>query len=459
MTRDGGLLEPVLATGPEIGELDELQFALGEGPSGQAAATSTPVLEPDLAGVTAGRRWPAFAAAGVERGMCGVFAFPVAAGAARVGVLTVYRREPGPLQREQLEEALVFADAVFVLALDNRQGISADLDEVIEAAFTARRAEVHQAAGRLASQQRISVTDALARLRAHAYSSGLSLYKVALDVMADRLHLDGDRRDRRASTANAGPNRPRTSRERTGGGLMSASDRRVREVFIELSDTLVDDFDVIEFLDRLAARCSELLGVSACGILLADHHGALNLVAASTEQARLVELNQLQNLEGPCFDAFSTGRPVQHPDLRTASGRWPHFTAASVSAGYLSVQALPMRLRHTVLGAVNLFSETTGELDADTITLGQALADAATIGIVHQRALARQEIVTEQLQTALNSRILIEQAKGFLSHSLDLDVDEAFALLRSYARANNRRLTEVADDVVQAKLTLTRTPD
>lgn len=192
MTRGGGLLEPVLATSREIGELDELQFELGEGPSGVASATSTPVLEPDLAGVAAGRRWPAFAAAGGERGVRGVFAFPVAAGAAKVGVLTVYRREPGPLQREQLEEALVFADALFVLALDSRQGISGDLDEVIEAAFTARRAEVHQAAGRLASQQSISVTDALARLRAHAYSSGLSLYKVALDVMSDRLLLDGD---------------------------------------------------------------------------------------------------------------------------------------------------------------------------------------------------------------------------------------------------------------------------
>ncbi|WP_410787206.1 ANTAR domain-containing protein [Kribbella sp. C-35] len=240
---------------------------------------------------------------------------------------------------------------------------------------------------------------------------------------------------------------------------MSASDRRLREVFIELSDTLVDDFDVIEFLDRLAARCSELLGVSACGILLADHHGALNLVAASTEQARLIELIQLQNLEGPCFDAYSTGRPVQHPDLRTARDRWPRFTAAAVSTGYLSVQALPMRLRDTVLGAVALFSPATGELDADTITLGQALADAATIGIVHQRAMARQEIVTEQLQTALDSRIVIEQAKGFLSHSLDIDVDEAFALMRSYARANNRRLTDVAKDVVQARLTLTRTPE
>jgi hypothetical protein len=238
---------------------------------------------------------------------------------------------------------------------------------------------------------------------------------------------------------------------------MIASDRRVREVFIELSDTLVDDFDIIEFLDRLAAHCSELLGVSACGILLADHHGALNLVAASSEEARLVELSQVQNLEGPCMDAFSTGRPVQVPDLRNARTRWPRFTAAAVGSGYLSVQALPMRLRSTVLGAVNLFSQTAGQLDTDTITLGQALADAATIGIVHQRALARQEIVTEQLQTALNSRILIEQAKGFLSHSIDIGVDEAFAIMRSYARANNRRLTDVANDIVRARLTLTRT--
>jgi len=235
---------------------------------------------------------------------------------------------------------------------------------------------------------------------------------------------------------------------------MSASDRRVREVFIELSDTLVDDFDIIEFLDRLAVRCSELLGVSACGIMLVDHHGTLNLVAASTEQARLVELTQLQNLEGPCLDAFTTGRPVQLADLRDAGARWPRFTAAAVESGYRSVQAIPMRLRDTVLGAVNLLSEVAEPLSEDTIALGQALADAATIGIVHQRAVARQEIITEQLQAALNSRVLIEQAKGFLTHSLAAGVDEAFAALRAYARANNRRLTDVADDVVQGRLVL-----
>lgn len=192
MTRAGGLLEPLLATDPRIGELDELQFELGEGPSGEAVAANAPVLEADLAGVAAGRRWPAFAAAATERGFCGVFAFPVAAGAAKVGVLTVYREQPGRLRGDQVANALVFADAVFVLALDQRQGISADLDEVIDAAFTARRAEVHQAAGRLASQHRISVTDALARLRAHAYSSGSSLQTVAVDIMAGRLQLDSD---------------------------------------------------------------------------------------------------------------------------------------------------------------------------------------------------------------------------------------------------------------------------
>ncbi|MFF0341076.1 GAF and ANTAR domain-containing protein [Kribbella sp. NPDC004875] len=235
---------------------------------------------------------------------------------------------------------------------------------------------------------------------------------------------------------------------------MSVSDRRVREVFIELSDTLVADFDIIEFLDRLATRCSELLDVSACGILLVDHHGGLNLVAASSEQARLIELVQLQNLEGPCLDTFTSGRPVHYADLRDGLSPWPRFAAAAVEAGYLSVQALPMRLRDTKLGAVNLLSERTGPLTDDTVVLGQALADAATIGIVHQRALARQEIVTEQLQNALNSRILIEQAKGYLSHGLSIGVDEAFGILRRYARSTNRRLTAVADDVVQGRITL-----
>ena len=235
---------------------------------------------------------------------------------------------------------------------------------------------------------------------------------------------------------------------------MSVSDRRAREVFIELADTLVDDFDIIDFLDRLARRCSELLGVSACGILLVDHHGALNLVAASTEEARLVELAQLQNSEGPCLEAFTTGRAVQCADLREDVARWPGFGAAAIEAGYLAVHALPMRLRGTVLGAVNLFSAAAGPLDDDTVALGQAMADAASIGIIHQRALARQEVVTEQLQSALNSRILIEQAKGALAERAGVGVDEAFTLIRAHARRHGIPLPTVAAGVVTGRLHL-----
>jgi transcriptional regulator with GAF, ATPase, and Fis domain len=233
---------------------------------------------------------------------------------------------------------------------------------------------------------------------------------------------------------------------------MAGTDRRVREAFIELTDTLVSDFDIIDFLERLATHCTELLGVTACGVLLADHHGALTMVAASTEAARQLELAQVQNSEGPCMDAFNTGLPVQHGNLADADPRWPAFTAAARAAGFVAVQALPMRLREERLGALNLLNTTPGALDSDTVALGQALADAATIGIVHQRSLARQEVTAEQLQVALTSRIVIEQAKGFLAERLGVSVDTAFTLLRRYARDHNRKLTEVATDVVDSGL-------
>jgi hypothetical protein len=235
---------------------------------------------------------------------------------------------------------------------------------------------------------------------------------------------------------------------------MATRDALVRQAFIELTDTLVTDFDIIDFLQRLATHCTKLLGVAACGVLLADHHGALTLVAASDETARLVELAQVQSSEGPCLDAFNTGQPVQRGDLADADPRWPAFTAAARAAGFTAVQALPMRLREERLGALNLLSATPGALDDDTIALGQALADAATIGIIHQRVLARQEIIVEQLQAALNSRIVIEQAKGFLAERLGIGVEDAFALLRRYARDHNRKLTEVAADVVENRLVI-----
>ena len=193
MTRDGSALEPLLASAPAAAELDELQFTLGEGPSVDSITSGAPALEADLAAPGAGRRWPAFAPAGAERGARAAFAFPVGVGAAKVGVLSVYREQAGELDGDQVRDALVFADALLVLALDHRRGVSADLDEVIDAAFASRRAEVHQAAGLIAAQQDISVTDALARLRAHAYLSGLPLHRIAADVMAGRLRLESDR--------------------------------------------------------------------------------------------------------------------------------------------------------------------------------------------------------------------------------------------------------------------------
>jgi transcriptional regulator with GAF, ATPase, and Fis domain len=228
----------------------------------------------------------------------------------------------------------------------------------------------------------------------------------------------------------------------------------LREAFVQLADTLVDDFDVIEFLDMLAYRCVELLDVETGGLLLADHHGVLTMVAASNEQTRLLELFQLQNSEGPCFDCYQTGVVVECPDLTVAQDRWPKFASAARDVGFASVYALPMRLREEVIGALNLFSVRPGVLDQAALQLGQALADVATIGILHHRLVQRQELVTGQLQTALNSRVLIEQAKGVLAERLGLSVDDAFEILRRYARRNNLKILAAASGVIDRTMDL-----
>jgi hypothetical protein len=235
---------------------------------------------------------------------------------------------------------------------------------------------------------------------------------------------------------------------------MSPLDSQAWRAFVSFADTLVADFDIIEFLAMVAEYGVELLGVSACGILLADAEGRLNLVAASTEQARVLELSQLQNDEGPCLDAFHSMTTVTCPDLAAAGGRWPAFAPAALAAGFTAVHAMPMRLREQAVGAFNLFSPVPGRLDDETAELGQALADVATIGILHERAIRRQEVVTEQLQIALNSRIAIEQAKGVLAERLQLSIDDAFTTLRRYARVNNLKLAEVARAVAAGELSI-----
>jgi transcriptional regulator with GAF, ATPase, and Fis domain len=216
------------------------------------------------------------------------------------------------------------------------------------------------------------------------------------------------------------------------------------ETFVELADTLVAGFDIIEFLHVLTDRSVELLGASAAGLLLADPRGEMRVVAASSEQARLIELFQVQNDEGPCLDCFRTGQPVASADLAAASRRWPHFAAAASQAGFAAVQALPMRLRAETIGALNLFRDVPGLFDQADVRMGQALADVATIGLLNERNMRRSETLNEQLQAALNSRVIIEQAKGKLAERLGLDVDDAFDILRSCARRSNRGLSELA---------------
>ncbi|GAA4721693.1 GAF and ANTAR domain-containing protein [Phytohabitans rumicis] len=222
---------------------------------------------------------------------------------------------------------------------------------------------------------------------------------------------------------------------------------QLADMFVEMADTLVDDFDVIDFLHGLTERCVQLLGVSAAGLLLTDQRDALHVVAASSERTRLLELFQLQTDQGPCVDCFRTGQPVSVADLTTA-GRWPRFTAAAAEVGFAAVHAVPMRLRAEVIGALNLFDTAPGPLDEGKLRIGQALADVATIGLLQQRAIHRRDTLTEQLETALRSRVLIEQAKGVLAERLHLDMAEAFTLLRGSARSRNLRLSDLAQAVV-----------
>jgi transcriptional regulator with GAF, ATPase, and Fis domain len=220
------------------------------------------------------------------------------------------------------------------------------------------------------------------------------------------------------------------------------------DTFIELADTMVAEFDVIDFLHMLTDRTVALLGASAAGVMLADPRGELRVAAASTEEAGLLELFQLQNDQGPCLECFRTGRPVTAADLTVAGQRWPRFAQAAVQAGFVTVEALPMRLRDQVIGALNLFRAEPGSFDQADLRIGQALADVATIGLLHERNVRRRETVAEQLQAALNSRVVIEQAKGKLAERLGVSMDRAFTMLRDYARTTNQHLTDVARDFV-----------
>lgn len=222
------------------------------------------------------------------------------------------------------------------------------------------------------------------------------------------------------------------------------SNDKLSDVFVEVADTLVDDFDLVDFLHNLTAHAAMICDALAAGILLADSHGDLQYMAASSEQAELVELFQIQRSEGPCFDCFHTREPVTNSDLSSATVRWPNFAPRAIQAGFSSVHAIPMRLRDDVIGTLNIFGSDTGRFDVADVRVVQALADVATIAILQERSIQRAETLTEQLQGALNSRITIEQAKGALSKMRAVDTDQAFTLMRAYARDHRVRLGDVA---------------
>jgi GAF domain-containing protein len=230
--------------------------------------------------------------------------------------------------------------------------------------------------------------------------------------------------------------------------MTTVSAERLAKVFVEVADTLVDEFDLIEFLHMLADRVAGLVDASSVGLLLADHHGQLQFMAASEESVRILELFQIQNDEGPCLDAYRTAEPVVNADLRTAADRWPRFAPRATADGFWSVHAFPLRLRAEVIGALNVFGDGAASvLDDADVQIVQALADVAAIGLLQERAIRRGEVLTEQLQGALNTRVVIEQAKGAVAQARGISVDEAFTMIRRYARNNNRRLSEVAQAI------------
>jgi transcriptional regulator with GAF, ATPase, and Fis domain len=231
-----------------------------------------------------------------------------------------------------------------------------------------------------------------------------------------------------------------------------AREQLLSETLVALADTLVDDYDVIDFMQTLSERCVELLDVTAAGIMLADSEGKLRHIACSSEEMRLVELFELQLEEGPCLDAYTDAAPIVSGSLADAEQRWPQFAAYASQNGFRAMSAIPMRLRANVIGALNLFSTQERILARDDVVVAQALADIATIGNIHERSIRDTRTLASQLQGALDSRIIIEQAKGIVAERRRVSVDEAFVQLRTFSRNHNRRLTETAREIVAGSL-------
>ncbi|RJT75127.1 ANTAR domain-containing protein [Arthrobacter cheniae] len=229
---------------------------------------------------------------------------------------------------------------------------------------------------------------------------------------------------------------------------------RVSAAFVKIAQTLVDDYDVLDLLHTLVEECVDLLDATAAGLLLAGPDGVLQVMASTSEESHLMEILQQDSGAGPCVDCYVTGVPVTIRDIAGTEDRWPEFKELAAAQGYQSVHAFPMRVRGKAIGAMNLFRTETGEMSEEDIAIGQALADVSTISILQERTIREAATVNDQLQRALNSRVLVEQAKGMVAHTSNVNTNEAFQLLRTHARSHNTSLRDTAEAVLSRTLTL-----
>ncbi|WP_314451301.1 GAF and ANTAR domain-containing protein [uncultured Microbacterium sp.] len=225
-------------------------------------------------------------------------------------------------------------------------------------------------------------------------------------------------------------------------------EKELVDTFVELADTMVNGYDIVDLLYRLVTRCAQILGAADAGILIPDSHGSLEVVASTSERGQLISLLQLNEAQGPCLEAYHSGQPVTVDDFDAIRHRWPRFAEAAGEQGYTWMHAIPLRLRDEVIGSLNLFGDQPGALTAEDALAARGLADIATIGILHERAFQEMHLARTQLQHALDSRIVIEQAKGILSHTHGVDMEEAFRLLRDRARSTQRKLADVSREII-----------
>lgn len=221
------------------------------------------------------------------------------------------------------------------------------------------------------------------------------------------------------------------------------------DTFVALSDTLVEDYDVVDLMQTLVEHSATLFDAVSAGLVLVNPSGTLDVIASTDEDTRLIELMQLQSGQGPCIRCIQTGQPVIVPDAWALTNQWADFRRTSIELNLRAAHCVPMRLRGTTIGSLNLFRAQPGHLDTDDITVIQAFADVATIAVLQQRALEESSIIQQQLQHALDSRIIIEQAKGIIAYTHNTDIDHAFQILRDHARATSTPITDVARRILR----------